>query len=127
MSVWSWATSGSAWANTTEQTISSVACRVKKVEIYSNQSQSGTAYVHLYDATNPTPGTTAPLLTFSIGSQAAVSGTEGLKRKHDFILPNGGRRFGTALTIFCSSDGGATAPLTTVIPLEIKVYYEPES
>jgi len=120
MAVWSWATSGSTWANTTEQTVASAAVRVKKIEIFPNQAQSAIAYFDLWDASNPTPATTTPTLRIPIPSNT----TSGLKRKIDAIFPNGGIRFGTALTAFCSSDGGATAVLTTTIPLEIRVHYD---
>ena len=117
MAVWSWATSGSAWSDTTEQTVASAAVRLHKIEIFPNQAQSAIAYLDLWDASNPTPGTTTPTLRIPVPSAT----TNGMVRKISVDLH--GVRFGTACTAFVSSDGGATAVLTTTIPLEIKVYY----
>jgi len=117
MAVWSWATSGSAWANTTEQTVASAAVRLHKIEIFPNQEQSAIAYLDLWDVANPTPGTTTPTLRIPIQSVT----TNGYVRK--ITVDCHGIRFGTAVTAFVSTDGGATAVLTTTIPLEIKVYF----
>lgn len=116
---WSWAVSGSTWADTTEQTVFSVAARVTKIEIIPDVAQSATAYIDFWDNANPTPGTTTPFLRIPVNSNT----TRGLQRKIAVVFPNGGLRFGTACTAFCSSNGGATAALTTVIPDDIIVYY----
>lgn len=118
---WSWATSGSTWADTTEQTVFSVAARITKVEIVPHASQSATAYVDFWDNADPTPGTTTPFIRIPVNTNT----TRGLQRKIAVVFPNGGVRFGTACTAFCSSDGGATAVLTTAIPADIIVYYAP--
>lgn len=121
MAVWDWAVSGSTWTDTTEQTAVSIACRVHCIEIEPNLAQSAAAYLQLWDASNPTPGTTAPDYAYKINTTTV----EGLKRKEKIIFPNGGKEFATAVTLFMSSDAGATAVLTTVIPKNIRIYYTP--
>jgi hypothetical protein len=121
MAVWSWQDDGSTWADTTEQSVCTTACRITKIEIEPNGSQSAIAYLDLWDAADPTPAITTPTLRIPIQTNTV----RGLQRKLSVVLPNGGIRFGTACTVFCSSDGGATAPLTTVIPQEIRIFYAP--
>ena len=122
MARWSWVASGSTWTNTTEQTASSGACRLHAIEIEPNSGQSAAAYVQLWDASGPTPGTTAPDYAIMIPTNT----NRGLTRKIKAIFPNGGLEFATAITLFvATAAGGGTAVATTVIPQEIKLYFTP--
>lgn len=107
-----------AWSDSTEQTVLSARCKVTSIVIHLNYAQSANVYVQLFDATNPTPGVTVP----EVQVKARALATDG-KKIAKFIFP-GGILFSTACTAFCSTAGaGATAPLTTVLPDAIDVFY----
>lgn len=107
------------FTDTTEQTVYAHPCSVKAIIALPNKAQSGRAYIQLFDATNPTPGTDAPGLQVWVDT-LALSG----KTLHKFIFP-GAVKFGTGCTIFCSTAaGGATASTTTTKPDWIEVVWE---
>lgn len=109
-----------AFADTTEQTVHSGPCSVKAIIIHKNHSQSAAAFIQLWDAANPTPGTTAPPWSFKVDT---LTNTGQLVTK--IIFPNGGIKFNTACTIFCSTAAsGGTASTTTTLPDIIEVVYE---
>lgn len=120
MAQWKWSVSGSTWADTTEQTAVSVACRVNSITIHTDTDQTE-GHVQLWDVANPTPGTTAPDYAYCIPA-ATISA----KRRHKILFPGGGVIFSTAVTLFvATAAGGATAVLTTAIPDDIIIDYTP--
>ena len=59
-----------AFSDTTEQTVLATPCKVTSVVVKANKAQSGAAYIQLFDATNPTPGTTKPEVSFRVNTLA---------------------------------------------------------
>ena len=113
----------SAWTDTTEQTAYAGPCRLKSVEVIPYDTQVNTVFVQLFDATNPTPGTTEPTMVMPVGSLASQG-----RKKRKFLFPGGGFRFATALTLFCSTTSiGATAATTTSLPPRIVVDFSRET
>ena len=107
------------WANTTEQTVYSGACRVTRVDAYPYDTQAAEVYICFWDASNPTPGTTDTKMTLPIGT-VTIQG----RRKTTFVFPNGGIRFATACTIHCATTPeNGTAPTSTSLPPLIDVFY----
>jgi hypothetical protein len=101
------------WTDTTDVICSTAAVRVKSVTIQRLPTATAVVYVQLYNSANATPGST----TASDIISAGFGDPEGTRVKVNFH----GKKYGTGLTIFCSSDAGATAPLTVEIPSEVRV------
>lgn len=93
----------------TEDAVSTVATRMDWIHAVNVTADA--LYLHLYNATtaNITVGTTTPLLTFVVPSQAAGTSGGGF----NMAFPNG-IAFGTALSIAAttSATSGTTGPAT---------------
>jgi hypothetical protein len=106
------------WVDTTEQSVYAGRCFVTGIEVDKNIAQSAAAFIQLFDVADPTPGVTVPSVQVFVNALSSVG-----KRKAKFIFP-GGLLFATACTAFVSTAvGGATAPLTTVLPDRVRVHY----
>ena len=106
-------------ADDTEQTVCAAACRLTAIEVLLNVAQTA-CYLQLWDSADPDPGTTAPLMVIPVPTVAI----QGLMRKFKVIFPNGGYRFGTALTMLATTTAtGETAVTTTAIPQRVDIFY----
>jgi hypothetical protein len=101
------------WADSTDIICATSAVRVKSVTVQRKPTATAVVYVQLYDSANATPGVTTASDIISVG----YGGSDGTRVKVNY----NGKKYGTGLTIFCSSDAGATAPLTVEIPSEVRV------
>jgi len=105
-------------ADDTEQTVYAGACRLTAIEALLNVAQTE-SFLQLWDNANPNPGTTAPRMVIPIPAIA----TQGLMRKFKLIMPNGGLRFGTALTcLLTTTHDGETAATTTAVPQKLDLF-----
>ena len=110
-----------SWADTTEQTVCSGQCRVTAVEVMRNVSQANEVYLSFWDASNPTPGTTAQKLTLCIPSLTVLPGPH---KRIKYVFPNGILNFATACTVhMATTPNGATAPTTTSLPAVTNIYF----
>lgn len=123
----------STWADDTEQTVYSGACRVTAIEIQPHQLQVNEVYLQLWNDANPNPATTKPNMVIPVGAVSTQgAGThsksggsaEGGPRVRKVLFPGGGFRFGTACTILCTTTpDGETAASTTSHPARVRVFY----
>lgn len=102
------------WADTTDIVVSSSAVRVKSITVTRHPSATAAVYIQLYDATSSTPGVTAITDQIQVGF-----GDHPTRVKVNFH----GKLYKTGLCWFCSTDLGATAPLTNEIPSECRLDY----
>lgn len=102
-----------SWTDSTDVICKVGAVRVKSLTVWRKPTATAVVYVQLYDSANATPGVTTASDIISVG----YGGSDGTRVKVNFH----GKKYGTGLTIFCSSDAGATAPLTVEIPSEVRV------
>ena len=106
-------------ADDTEQVVCSSACRLTAVEILLNVAQTA-CYIQLWDSADPDPGTDAPVMVIP----APTVANQGLMRKFKVIIPNGGLRFATALSVLATTTpSGQTAVTTTAIPQKVDIFY----
>ena len=89
----------SAFADTTEQTVSSVAAYLSGVFVYNPARTATDGWIEIWNAANPTPGTTEPDVILYI--PFAASNRDSFRFNFPRIL------FGTAITAFFND----TSPL----------------
>jgi hypothetical protein len=103
-----------SWADTTDIVVSTSAKRIKSIRVTRKPTATAPVYIQLYDATSATPGVTA------ITDQIQV----GFGEYPTIVKVNfHGKLYKTGVCWFCSTDLGATAPLTTEIPSECRLDY----
>lgn len=94
--------------------------RVTAIHIQINPAATSKQFLAVYNAAAPTVGTDDPELIASIPVTTEMPLGLG---KMKIVLPNGGRRFPTALSyIVTTTLNGATAS-TTHAPLAVEVFY----
>lgn len=106
------------WADTTEVLAYTGKCRVKSVQVFRKPTATAVCYIQLWNATNPTPGVTAPNDVIEVPYDTADR--EGCVLKVNFH----GKFYGTGLSWFCSTAAtGGTAPTSGDLPLECRLDY----
>ncbi len=125
-----------AWVDDTEQTVHGYAARLNAIEILPHPTQANEVYLQIWNATNPNPGTTAPNLVLRIPTGDSQGGgaanlwttapTAGSSRKIKYVFSGAGFVFDTAITILATTTvSNETAPTTTSLPVQVKVFYTP--
>jgi hypothetical protein len=111
-----------AWTDTTEQAGVTGHARITAIEIMKNPDQSADVFVQVFDGVlggGVTPGATLPDIVIPVKALANDRG-----KKVKVIFPGGGIPFLTGFCVFNSTTAsGATAPTTTAILDDIKVFY----
>lgn len=96
------------------------AVRLKAVEIGLQSGATADGYLRLWNAANPTPGTTEPDIVIYLPTQTKQGETR-------IKVPLAGLRFDTALSygVYTTPHSGSTTSSAGDAPLSVTVYYDP--
>lgn len=96
--------------------------RLFKVRVQLNPAATVTSFLQLFDNAAPTLGTTTPNDVWEVTLPANAAG--GIKQTQTFVIPNGGKRYATALSVGCTTTYNGATGATTHAPLSVDLYWE---
>lgn len=106
-----------SWTDSTGVVNYAAAATLNSIRVTQNPVGTTTCYLHLYNGTSATPGSTAPVMVLPIYNAAT-------NKTQSFPFP-GGIPFSTGICSFVATAVSGGTASTTSVPLAVDIHFTP--